>query len=157
MLLEGGTNPTISFDTDSYLASYGSKTSSIQIPCELPTNCIISAKIKVNAVNFGLGVGKSEGYGDGFVLGNNVLATYRYSNNAWQSSFYSTTNVSYVQSNYNELTIEKTGQSVTIKLNGNTITTKTLQFSNSDTLYPLIIMSGNTGRGNIKEITIKPL
>lgn len=156
-MLEGGTNPSISFATDSYLVSYGSKTSAIGIPCQLPTNCVITAKVKVNGGNVGLGVSKGTGYGDGFVLGPNVLATYRYSNNAWQSSFYSTTNISATVSNYNELTIEKTGQSVVIKLNGNTITNKTLQFSNSDTLYPLIVMSGNAGRGNIKEITIKPL
>lgn len=154
-LVEGGTNPSVSFNTDHYTANYGSKTTMILFPCELPTNCLISVKLKRSSNSYmGLGVSKGTGYANVFLIGGNKLYEHHYSNSSYGGSG-GNVNCSYT-SGYNEFVIEKTGQSAKVKINGTTYMTKTLQFSNSDTLYPGIALD-NASVCDFKEILIKPL
>ena len=89
-----------------------------------------------------------------FAIANDKLNNYRYAHGTYQGS--DNVNCSETLSNYTEISIEKSGLNVVVKVNGTTYMTKTLPYSNSDTLYTGIGLDAN-GVVNVKELTIKPL
>ena len=153
-MLEGGTNPSISFNADRYVITHGSKTTIMAFPCELPTNCKRSVKTTKEGVYCGLGFTKGTGFGNIFLVGNDKMYEHHYANSSYGGSSgnvpcdYPNSRIDFV--------IEKTGQNVVVKVNDITYMTKTLSFSNSDTLYAGASLT-NEPTMTIREIIIEPL
>ena len=131
-LCEGGSYPSLAFDTDKYIYTKGSKTTMIlQKNVELPTNCIIEADINA----YGLGLCISDGLSaEGYVMWNTQHSAYRYTNGSWinGTSFYTNTPCRNVVCH---LKLAKRGNSITVTLSNYSETvnyTKELQTDLND-------------------------
>ena len=158
-LAEGGTYPSLSFDTDHYTYTKGSKTTMCYLDgVVLPTNCVIEADIKAS----GLGIGITDKSSlEGYVLWSNSHSAYRYTRGSWNSGTNFSTNSS-CSNVWCHLKAVKTGNSVTVTVSNGTETvdyTKDLQSALQNTSLYFSIVSGSSLSGDriIKHIKIKAL
>lgn len=156
ILCEGGTNPSIAFDTDNYVASGGSKTTALGLmSLPLPTDCEIECEVIPTSTSFGGAIGlaliKNTGNVWGFVAYNNGSSrVVEYRNSSWidSSSVYNTTTLN---TGVATLKIIKQGDTITFKGNNNNDIVKTISG------YNYAGFMKGSGTLTIKKLQIKTL